>query len=125
MAVKKTRTMDFSDVLNGLVKAAAHEVGTLGITVNAILPGLIETDMTRELPLDCQENAPTPADLFRKLDEWGFESLVIPHGLAWGIHAPPGARLDVQLSRRQHDPDRQRLVEKRGGKSGVYRAKGG
>ena len=25
--------------VNGLVKAAAHEVGTLGITVNAILPG--------------------------------------------------------------------------------------
>lgn len=34
--------------VNGLVKAAAHEVGTLGITVNAILPGLIETDILRE-----------------------------------------------------------------------------
>lgn len=34
--------------VNGLVKAAAHEVGTLGITVNAILPGLIETDIVRE-----------------------------------------------------------------------------
>ena len=33
--------------MNGLVKAAAHEVGTLGITVNAILPGLIETDIVR------------------------------------------------------------------------------
>ena len=34
--------------VNGLVKAAAHEVGTLGITVNAILPGIIETDIVRE-----------------------------------------------------------------------------
>lgn len=34
--------------VNGLVKAAAHENGTLGITVNAILPGLIETDIVRE-----------------------------------------------------------------------------
>jgi 3-hydroxybutyrate dehydrogenase len=34
--------------VNGLVKAAAHEVGTLGITVNSILPGLIETDIVRE-----------------------------------------------------------------------------
>jgi len=34
--------------VNGLVKAAAREVGTLGITVNAILPGLIETDIVRE-----------------------------------------------------------------------------
>ncbi|WP_420452282.1 SDR family NAD(P)-dependent oxidoreductase [Ilumatobacter sp.] len=33
--------------VNGLVKAAAHEVGTLGITVNAVLPGLIETDIVR------------------------------------------------------------------------------
>lgn len=34
--------------VNGLVKSAAQEVGTLGITVNAILPGLIETDIVRE-----------------------------------------------------------------------------
>lgn len=33
--------------VNGLVKAAAHEVGTLGVTVNAILPGIIETDIVR------------------------------------------------------------------------------
>jgi len=33
--------------VNGLVKAAAHEVGTLGITINSILPGLIETDIVR------------------------------------------------------------------------------
>jgi 3-hydroxybutyrate dehydrogenase len=33
--------------VNGLVKAAAHENGTLGVTVNAILPGLIETDIVR------------------------------------------------------------------------------
>lgn len=33
--------------VNGLVKSAAREVGTLGITVNAILPGIIETDIVR------------------------------------------------------------------------------
>jgi 3-hydroxybutyrate dehydrogenase len=33
--------------VNGLVKAAAQEVGTLGITVNAILPGIVETDIVR------------------------------------------------------------------------------
>jgi len=33
--------------VNGLVKAAAHEVGTTGVTVNAILPGLVETDIVR------------------------------------------------------------------------------
>jgi 3-hydroxybutyrate dehydrogenase len=33
--------------VNGLVKAAAREVGTLGITVNSLLPGLIETDIVK------------------------------------------------------------------------------
>ena len=31
--------------INGLVKSAAQEVGTLGITVNAVCPGAIETDV--------------------------------------------------------------------------------
>ena len=30
------------------MKVAAQEVGTLGITVNAILPGVIETDILRD-----------------------------------------------------------------------------
>ena len=34
--------------VNGLVKSASKEVGTTGITINCILPGLIETDIVRE-----------------------------------------------------------------------------
>ena len=41
--------------VNGLVKSAAQEVGTLGITVNAILPGLTETD-------NLTENGPASAE---------------------------------------------------------------
>ena len=33
--------------INGLTKSAAHEVGTLGITVNALCPGAIETDIMK------------------------------------------------------------------------------
>jgi hypothetical protein len=65
----------------------------------------------RELPGDCRENAPTPAELFEKLAQWGFETIVIPHGLAWGVHAPQGGNLGAQLSRAQHDPARQILLE--------------
>jgi len=66
---------------------------------------------TRDLPADCRENAATPAGLTAKLDQWGFPYLVIPHGLAWGIHAPPGARLDVALAGGNHDPASERLLE--------------
>lgn len=65
----------------------------------------------RDLPADCFEGAPTPADLFAKLDDWGYRSLVIPHGTTWGIHAPPDADLGDQLENGQHDPARQRLFE--------------
>ncbi len=33
--------------INGFTKTCAHEVGTLGITVNALCPGAIETDMMK------------------------------------------------------------------------------
>ncbi|MEZ4339229.1 MAG: DUF3604 domain-containing protein [Sandaracinaceae bacterium] len=66
---------------------------------------------TRELPADCRESATTPAELFEKLDQWGFPALVIPHGTTWGFYTPPGYTWDKQNSDEQDDPDRQRLIE--------------
>jgi len=65
----------------------------------------------RELPPDCLETAATPADLYRKLDQWGFPSLVIPHGTPWGFYTPPGSSWDKQLRGAMHDPERQTLIE--------------
>ena len=42
--------------LEGFSRALAREVGSRAITVNAVAPGFIDTDMTRELP-DAQRDA--------------------------------------------------------------------
>ncbi|MAG33259.1 MAG: hypothetical protein CL908_20475 [Deltaproteobacteria bacterium] len=65
----------------------------------------------RELPDDCRESATTPGDLFAKLDDWGFPSLVIPHGTTWGFYTPPGSSWEKQLTQENHDPRFQRLIE--------------
>ena len=77
----------------------------------AAVPACAEGVGVRDLPADCLESTTTPGELFAKLDDWGVASLVIPHGLAWGIHSPPGADLRSQLRRAQHDPARERLIE--------------
>lgn len=65
----------------------------------------------RDLPDDCFESTETPGELFEKLDDWGHDSIVIPHGTTWGFYTPAGSTWDKQLTRAQHDPARQTLIE--------------
>jgi hypothetical protein len=65
----------------------------------------------RELPADCAEAADTPRVLFEKLDQWGFDSIVIPHGTTWGSTAPRGASWRAQQLPGYDDPARQTLIE--------------
>ena len=75
----------------------------------------------RSLPDGCFETAATPTELFNKLDQWGFDALVIPHGMAWGNTNPPGADFNVQMD--QLSDKYQRLLELYSGhgNSEVYR----
>jgi hypothetical protein len=65
----------------------------------------------RELPNDCLEMVDTPDLLFDKLDDWGVESIVIPHGTTWGFYTPPGSDWAKQLVGPLQDDDRQTLFE--------------
>jgi Protein of unknown function (DUF3604) len=62
-----------------------------------------------QLPADCREVALTPTTLYRKLDEWGFDSIVIPHGLAWGTTNPLEADFRDQLD--EYEERYQKLLE--------------
>jgi hypothetical protein len=66
---------------------------------------------TRELPKDCFETAADPGALFQKLGEWGFDTIVVPHGSVWGIYTPPDSSWDSQLVKQQHDPEKMTLIE--------------
>ncbi|MFK7977447.1 MAG: DUF3604 domain-containing protein [Halioglobus sp.] len=63
----------------------------------------------RALANDCFETAPTPNALFEKLDQWGFDALVIPHGMAWGNTNPEGADFKYQMD--QLNDKYQKLLE--------------
>lgn len=66
---------------------------------------------SRKLPDDCREYAATPGELYEKLGQWGFESLVIPHGTTWGFYTPPGYDKTKPLTAAWRDPQREQLLE--------------
>jgi len=65
----------------------------------------------RDLPVDCIESAATASELFGKLRQWDFPTLVIPHGNAVGHAAVGGSSWMNQLTAGNHDPELQRMIE--------------
>ena len=65
----------------------------------------------RDLPDSCYEYALTPAKLTEKLDDWGLDAFVIPHGTAWGVYTPATTTIDKHLRPTDFDLERQVLVE--------------
>ncbi|MEL7237115.1 MAG: SDR family oxidoreductase, partial [Chloroflexota bacterium] len=53
--------------LIGLTKSLAREVASRGVTVNAVAPGFIETDMTADLP----DDVTSELDKSIPLGRWG------------------------------------------------------
>jgi len=104
-----------SPFLTGLLAASEWNSGgpelARYLTETASIPDCAQDVPVRDLPLDCREAAPTPKQLFAKLDDWGHETIVIPHGTTWGFYTPLGSSWDKQLAPGQHDPKRQTIIE--------------
>lgn len=81
------------------------------IRENAEYPFCPDDVNSKELPSTCRERATTPDVLFRKINEWGLDTIVIPHGSTWGFYTPPGYSWDKQLNAKLDDPNLQRLIE--------------
>ncbi|MEH6580878.1 MAG: DUF3604 domain-containing protein [Halioglobus sp.] len=87
----------------------------------AVVPACDPAIPSPALPADCFETAASPTELYRRLDEWGFDNIIIPHGTSWGFYTPPGANWRHQLE--EGDPARTGLIEVYSGhgNSEVYR----
>ena len=77
----------------------------------AAIPACNPDTASPDLPLECYETAATPGELFGKLDEWGFDNMVVPHGTSWGFYSPPNSSWTHQLTADNTDPSKTRLIE--------------
>ncbi len=64
-----------------------------------------------ELPENCYEEAKTTGDLFKKLREWDIDTMVIPHGMAWGFYTPPDSSWKSHLNSQDVDSSLTPILE--------------
>lgn len=70
----------------GLMKSAALEWGTYGITVNALIPGLVDTALTRyetRLKESMAENGQKPPDHPTPQEAWDSRAPTVPLKVGW------------------------------------------
>lgn len=66
---------------------------------------------SKELPIDCSEDALTPLVLANKVNEYDSDYIIIPHGQTWGLYTPKGYTLDKGLELSKQYPHQFDLLE--------------
>ncbi|HEY0912123.1 MAG TPA: SDR family NAD(P)-dependent oxidoreductase [Bradyrhizobium sp.] len=70
----------------GLMKSAAMEFGQYGITVNALIPGLVDTELTRYAKRYSEsigENRPNPPENPSPQEAWDVRAPTVPLKVGW------------------------------------------
>ncbi len=67
--------------------------------------------LSKDLPMNCHEEAVTPLDLVNRLEEYDSDYMVIPHGQSWGLYTPAGYTLDKGLEISKKYPKMFELLE--------------
>ena len=66
---------------------------------------------SKELPINCHEEAVDPLQLANKVDEYDSDYIIIPHGQTWGLYTPMGYTLDKSLELSKQYPQQFDLLE--------------
>ena len=74
-----------------------------------------EDVLSKDLPLDCHEEAITPLSLANKVEEHTKDYLIIPHGQTWGFYTPKAYTLDRGLELSKQYPQQFDLLEMHSG----------
>ena len=71
------------------------------------LPGLT----SKQQQAECFDLAATTHELYKKLDEWQLDTIVIPHGTTWGNYTPPESSWKHMLTAENFDAQKTPLIE--------------
>lgn len=71
--------------------------------------------LSKDLPLNCHEEAITPLSLANKVEEHTKDYLIIPHGQTWGFYTPAAYTLDKGLELSKRYPQQFDLLEMHSG----------
>jgi hypothetical protein len=71
--------------------------------------------LSKDLPLNCHEEAITPLSLANKIEEHTKDYLIIPHGQTWGFYTPKAYTLDKGLELSKQYPQQFDLLEMHSG----------
>ncbi|MEI6894143.1 MAG: DUF3604 domain-containing protein [Colwellia sp.] len=74
-------------------------------------PNCLPDLSSKQQQAECFDTAATTEQLYKKLDEWQLDTMVIPHGTTWGFYTPPESSWKHMLTAKNFDAEKSGLIE--------------